>query len=52
MKSFFNFSANNFYHVQSDTRVHWYIPSRRTPQMLNVNKSLEVYPAGLHLKFI
>ena len=26
--------------------------SRDAPHMFNVNKSLDVYPAGFHLKFI
>ena len=60
---FFNFFANHFYYlnlnskkrkrVQWDTpqRVHWDKPPRRAPHLLNVNKSLDVYPVGVHLKF-
>ena len=56
------FFANTLYYLnlkkrecaQWDThrRVHGDTPSRRAPNMLNVNKTLDVYPAGFHLKFI
>ena len=41
-------------HVEWDRlrRVHWDTPSRRAPQTLNVNKILDVYLAGFHLKLI
>ena len=32
-------------------RVHWDTTSRRALRMLNVKKSLDVFPVGFYLKF-
>ena len=65
MRLFCNFFfANHWYYLnliskklermQGNTlrRVHWDTQSHRAPHISNINKSLDVYPAGFYLKFL